>query len=279
MDIPAAWDAAATEIVKGGIGRIMMIGASGLGKSTFCRFLAARLLAVHPRVAVIDADLGQKDIGPPTAVTLGFPAEPENWGRLDPAELHFVGATDPCRHFSAVAMGVVRLARRAGDAPVIIDTSGLIRGPGLALKSQKIEAVEPDLLVVLEKTSEAAAILSANPHVAALRIAPSALARNRSQGQRRAARREAFTRHFADAASHRFAPGTLTLRNRAPQPLPGLLCGLADKRGRGFALAIVEAVDDEGGIRLFTPADPDRARLLSFGGLYLTPDGQERQAP
>ena len=47
---------------------VLVIGATDAGKSTFCRFLADVALAKGCKVACVDADIGQSQIGPPTTI-------------------------------------------------------------------------------------------------------------------------------------------------------------------------------------------------------------------
>ena len=75
--------------------RVMLIlGTSDTGKTSLTAQLAGALAARGERVAVVDADVGQSEIGPPTTVGLGRVTGP--LGRLADAEvlaLEFVGDT------------------------------------------------------------------------------------------------------------------------------------------------------------------------------------------
>ena len=73
LEIPEDWEAAAETILDAEWRKVFLLGAADVGKSRFCRFLSERLLAAGHGVALVDADIGQKDIGPPAAVTLGYP--------------------------------------------------------------------------------------------------------------------------------------------------------------------------------------------------------------
>ena len=46
----------------------MVVGASDTGKTTLTAYLAGALAARGETVAVVDADVGQSEIGPPTTV-------------------------------------------------------------------------------------------------------------------------------------------------------------------------------------------------------------------
>ena len=48
--------------------RVLVLGASDAGKSTFCRYLIDYACAASLKVAFVDADVGQSQIGPPTTI-------------------------------------------------------------------------------------------------------------------------------------------------------------------------------------------------------------------
>src|SRR3712207_3398735 len=66
------------------------------------------------------------------------------------SKLAFVGATDPVRGWRCLVAGTPGLANVIGSDLTIINTSGLLSGPGRRLKADKIAAIQPDLLVGIE---------------------------------------------------------------------------------------------------------------------------------
>src|SRR2546425_1375897 len=144
----------------------LILGTSDTGKTFLTARLAAALAARGERVAVVDADVGQSEIGPPTTVGLGRVSRA--LARLGDAEvwaLEFVGDTSPVRYIRETAEATGRLVRRAlsaGFERVLVDTGGLVEGPlGLALKRAKIRAVDPDLVLVLQRRDESEPIARA----------------------------------------------------------------------------------------------------------------------
>jgi polynucleotide 5'-hydroxyl-kinase GRC3/NOL9 len=168
------------------------------------RDLANAFHAAGARVALVDADIGQSEIGPPTTVGLGEVTGP--LGRLGDAALlalRFVGATSPARDQVATVVGTRRLVDRAlalGFERVIVDTGGLVRGElGQRLKQAKIDALDPDVVIALQRDGECEAILA--PYAVARRpgvIRAPAMAppRRRSQDDRRRHRERALAAHF-----------------------------------------------------------------------------------
>src|SRR5438477_8530412 len=110
----------------------VIVGASDAGKTTLVAQLAGELAARGGPVAIVDADIGQSEIGPPTTVGLGRVTR--QLGRPADAEvvaLRFVGATSAARDLRATVQATGQLVDRAralGFERVIVDTSGLVRG-------------------------------------------------------------------------------------------------------------------------------------------------------
>lgn len=138
---------------------VLVIGAMDTGKSTFCAFLARTLFEQGRRVAVVDADLGQSDIGLPTTIGMGFVERPiERLREITCRAAYFVGATSPAGHLLPTVVGTKLMVERAlamGAEAVIVDTDGLVHGGvGWALKHHTFEALHPTHVVLLQSAGE-----------------------------------------------------------------------------------------------------------------------------
>ncbi len=315
VHIPQEWEAAASEIFERRLRTVLVIGASAIGKSSFCRYLTEALLARRADVAFVDADIGQSNIGPPAAVTLGYPILPVDFSTVPPAAFYFVGSTGPIGRFLPLVIGTASLAREARGAFVIIDTTGLVYESGRVLKSYKIEAVRPDVIISLERRNELAPIRMANRHVPIIKIEPSRKAHGKDDYEKIEVRRQSYARHFfrasllqlpvdsvvfqrtllfsgkpieIDGAVHaeQSSEGILIVGAPAAPPpdskiLPSgfernLLCGVADVTGRCLGLGIIESIDFVARtIALTTAVERDKVRIVQFGDMYVTPEGGE----
>jgi polynucleotide 5'-hydroxyl-kinase GRC3/NOL9 len=232
----------------------LVIGAGDTGKTTLVTGLAAALAARGEAVCIVDADLGQSDVGPPTTIGLGRVRRPIE--RLEEAEvlgLEFLGMTSPARCMRETGEATARLVARAqaaGCARVLVDTSGLVEGSfGLALKRIKIDRVRPDLIIALQRTIECEPILRLyEREITVLRL-PAAATGRRTQAERRRRRQRALDAHLAGAV-----PVTLDLTRVPARPAPntrglavvevlGALVGLDDREGRTRGLGWVSALD------------------------------------
>jgi polynucleotide 5'-hydroxyl-kinase GRC3/NOL9 len=185
---------------------IMLLGATDTGKTTFLTWLANTLWAQGRRIAIVDADVGQSSLGPPTTIGLGVVAQPfQSLQELTPAALYFVGSTSPRGHLIPVIVGTKRMvdhALRIEVDQVIIDTCGFVSADGgQALKHDQIDLVNPDVVVCLQRAHECEPILLAFRHCQRpriLRLRASHACRRRSVEERRVRRERALRRYFAN---------------------------------------------------------------------------------
>lgn len=283
MDIPATWERSVDLILRQRWRLLLILGAVDRGKSTYCHYLSQRLLATGASVALVDADVGQKDIGPPATITLGYPQVSPERVPLVPSAWYFVGAVTPARHLLPVVLGTRQMVERARATYIIVNTTGFVHGLGRILKSYKIDAVQPDAIVAIEQGRELSALLTPYRHYRILRLLPSRHAIAKTPQQRRDARQRAFQAYFAEAKevvlpwqrlsiqrillftgtriaqpeclyAARTAEGTAAVTARGANFFPEasilpegferyLLCGVATRRGHGVGLALLTALD------------------------------------
>lgn len=262
LDIPPDWKKSVAEILrKHPSGRIMILGETDRGKSTYCDFLRRELERSGKHVNLLDADIGQKDVGPPATITLALSGQ-------EPSGFYFVGSVSPVGHFLPMIVGAARLAAQAPAPFLVINTTGFVHGPGKVLKSFKIEALRPDVIVAIEAARELETILSEHPHIPAIRIKPSPSVRLKSPAFRAEVRNSAFFRYFESASVHRFKKSDLVIQRQIDAELTNRLCGVADRSGECLGLGIVRKVL-RGALEIETPVPKGRIRILQLGDLWL----------
>lgn len=202
-----SWKLLADKIASFGC-TTMVIGRVDTGKSTFCRYLASVMLEKGLKTAIVDSDVGQSWIGPPT--TVGMKQIREDPIRtLFPDSFYFVGSISPERHLLETTVGVKRMveaANTAGAERIIIDTTGLVGGGvGRALKSGKIELVRPDHIVCFQRGNELEKLIRGfEPGYRIHRLEPSRGVEKKSQNARRTYRQIQFEKYFAQCSSQEF---------------------------------------------------------------------------
>ncbi len=221
FDIPATWGAALEAVCRAPRPVVAcVIGAVDTGKTTFCAYLANALLERNVRAAVVDADVGQSDIGAPGTI---------GWGAMERAVSHpseipccgcyFVGSTAPVGLLLPTVIGTKKMtdaALQSGAEVVIVDTTGLVHGSlGRELKSRKIEILMPSFVLALQRYGELEPILRGwdnSAHVQIHRLNVSEQVQRKSPSQRQATREEKFRQHFASAQLRTISLQQITLR-------------------------------------------------------------------
>jgi polynucleotide 5'-hydroxyl-kinase GRC3/NOL9 len=264
-------------------GRVFVLGGVDSGKTTFTGRLARAGLEAGHVVAVVDADLGQSTIGPPTTVGLKLVREASD---LDPSAppdaLSFVGDTSPRGHVLPLVTGTAKLVMRAievGARLIIVDTSGLIDGvAGQVLKLTKAELCRPHHAVALARGGELEPIAGVlerflSLDVVTLPVLPEI--RTRSVDER-AAHRESRLAAFLGPQVYRWrVKPTVFMPSLPPifalEELDGLLVGIDDGRGDCLGLGILEYREDA--LRLLTPVS-EGVRALRLGSVRVAQDGK-----
>ncbi len=203
--VPQSWRSLAEKIASEKPGKVMVIGPVDVGKSGLVTFLLNRLLASGLRVAVVDADTGQSDIGPPTTIGLGI-AERQvvMLGEVPLYDAFFVGLTSPSGLLQRSVAGVALMAEKglaAGADVVLVDTTGWVYDPGgRDLKLAKAAALQPDLIVAIDpgrSLSHLTRFLSKLYRVEV--VEPAVKLRPRSREERREIRRSTYEKYFVGA--------------------------------------------------------------------------------
>lgn len=207
---------------------VLVIGATDAGKSTFCRFLADFALAKGFKVACVDADVGQSQIGPPTTIGVKsfkprietqLPSAQELMldGGQNRAEnsivfdgtadrLYFVGDVSPKGHFLETLTGIrlmVDSAREADVDFIIVDTTGYVHDPpAVILKQHKIELIRPNHLICIGRSIEFEQITACYSQQTWLNIhylLPHRSVRLKNSHTRSRYRKDRFDRYFSES--------------------------------------------------------------------------------
>jgi len=201
--IPLSWREAASALSQLEEGTAVVIGGGDAGKTTLCTFLANSLLSEGKRVSVVDADIGQTDLGPPTTMAAAdVTRHAVNLSEVDPSERLFIGLTSPGRVKGKVIRGVKRLvACRAGHGKlVIVNTDGWVKGSeAVTYKVQMLSELKPDIALGIGSGDNTSEILqAANP--ATLLAGSPDIIKERTQVDRRELRALGYQKYLAGAS-------------------------------------------------------------------------------
>ncbi|HEY3211061.1 MAG TPA: Clp1/GlmU family protein [Actinomycetota bacterium] len=267
----------------------MLVGGLDSGKSTLGRTIARAALEAGRAVAYLDADLGQKVVGPPTAVTLRQLHGPQDLEPISlsrPDAMYFVGATSPQGQLLPLVVGSSLMLNRAleeGADLIVVDTSGLVSGVyGQILKYHKIELLQPDVVIGLQRGQELDPLLGIvqrffNTEVVVL---PVGEVRSVSVEERARNREEAFRRYFEGPIQRwRIKPTVFMPTLPAlfeQEQLDHILVGLSDGKGEYTGLGYLEYAAEEGVLRLLSPV-PEAPKALKLGSVRLDDDFRIRR--
>lgn len=277
LQAPAAWSEPLAEASRLG-GVCLVLGGADSGKSTFCAILANRARPDGP-VAVVDADTGQSDLGPPAAVGMGMLSGPiSSLEEIPLGGMYFVGLTSPVGHLLPVTVGTALMAEQAsqqGARLVIVNTSGLVTGPvAAALKGAKIDLLRPASLVALQRTDELEGLLGpyrsfSRPRIFRLGAAAAVTAKNNAQ--RRARREQRFQQHLAKGEPVELDWRRIGLQNTpwgGGRPLPGHLRSYLQEE---LGTAVLDAERISGGVFAITEQPVRGLRRESLGRVEVWP--------
>jgi len=272
-------------------GRVaVLVGGLDSGKSTLGKAIALTALEAGRTVAYLDADLGQKIVGPPTAVTLRMlrdptDAVPDKLADFD--SMYFVGATSPQGQLLPLVVGAARLLAKAtaqGADLVVVDTSGVVSGVyGQILKYHKIELLQPDVVIGLQRGEELNPVLGIiqrffSCELVALPV--SAEIRSTSVDERARNRETALRRYFAEPLQRWrvkptvFMPALPALFEQ--EQLDRIVVGLSDGEGEYIGMGYLEHASEEGVLRLTSPV-AEGPKALKLGSVRLDEDFRIRR--
>jgi polynucleotide 5'-hydroxyl-kinase GRC3/NOL9 len=258
---------------------VVLVGGLDTGKTSLSRNVLTAAVEAGRPAALLDADVGQKTVGPPATVTLKMvrsaaDLEPGSLAVAD--EMSFVGSTSAQGHLLPVVAGVARLHRRAKDEGadlVVVDTSGLVSGiTGQVLKYHKVELLEPDLVIGLQRGEELLPLLGVIQRFFPTQVVPLGVHPDvvPTTVDRRADNRERAMRAYFSGELHRFRVKPTVFMPALPPlfdvpKLHRMLVGLSNGAGAYTGLGYLEYTEDEGVLRLISPvaAGPKALRLGS----------------
>jgi polynucleotide 5'-hydroxyl-kinase GRC3/NOL9 len=255
----------------------VLVGGMDSGKSTLARRIASAGVAEGLVVGVLDADVGQSSVGPPTTVGLRLcrteaDLAPESLQQAD--ELAFVGSISPQGHLLPLVTGARILldrAREQGAELVVVDTTGQVSGVyAQLLKFHKIGVLQPEMVVGLARGEELEPLLGVirrfyATEVVTLPIHNEALP---ASVEKRAQDREESMRAYFTEPLQKWRVKPTVFVPALPDlfdisTLDRIVVGLSDGKGSCMGIGYLEYLEEDQGLRLVSPvAEAPKALIL-----------------
>jgi len=208
--IPASWESVSEELISGRkLLTVMVMGDVDSGKTSFCTYLANKALKKKLKVAVIDADLGQSDIGPPATIGFSRIVTPvKDLFEVEAESARFIGLTSPSGVITDVIENLSSLKNIALKIAInllVVNTDGWVDGEeAAAYKIKLVEKIAPDIIVGIQHENELSPILSALKEKKVFSVnSPSAI-RSRDREKRKILRELGYKKYLKDAKIQSF---------------------------------------------------------------------------
>lgn len=291
--VPLSWGEAVGALIELQGGPILVIGDVDVGKSTLCAYLANRLFREGLGVAIVDADIGQTDLGPPTTIGRGLVKDyvPSLSSITADARL-FIGHTNPSRVRAKVINCVKRLlSYEAEQASVtLVNTDGwVLDSDAVEYKARMTEELRPELVIGIASGRELDPILNSIKRPALLVHAPD-IVRERDRENRRELRESNYRRYLDGGRRTRYRTDAVKLvaaesgRELSLRDIGGveqlgnlsnLLLGLLDERGLLLEIGVLLGVD-RGGEAVNVYSRPTTGvSTIELGSVKLSTQGAE----
>ena len=282
--IPTGWSEASTILFQSP-GVALIVGDVDSGKSSLCTFLANRCFNEGMRVAVIDGDVGQSDIGPPTTLSRSH-LEGSILGLQDlrTEATFFLGDTSPSSVPEKLVDFLSRLVRDAAQSAdmVLVNTDGWI-GDRAALyyKSHLISSLAPRIVLALNIAGEIDPLLNLLTSTS-LRLERSSYAQTRTKEERKMAREAGYKRFLNDARPRRLNLAQIKLRTfdqpkqtilRGNRTLRGVLVGLLNEAEELLSIGRIREMNGEQ-VLVETTAE-NSVRVVELGAIVLSSKYEE----
>lgn len=256
----------------------MVLGKNDSGKSSFCTYLVNKLVQGKCRVAVLDGDLGQSDIG--SSGTVGYAVTSKPVPELYDLKLEnaaFLGVTSPMMAIAETIKGLADLKAEILQMPlnfVVINTDGWVSGDvAMRYKASLIKELTPDIIVGVQVAEELEELIAAL-ELPVIRVDSSPSLNQRTAEKRKSLREMTYARYLKDSKLQCYPMNQLKVEPRKAIPTKqtsdrGLLVGLYGLGSRFLGIGILREINQVRRVLKVQTAVEDKPRRLVIGQVVL----------
>lgn len=284
--VPTSWTDAARVLMefKKRPAVAMVIGKADVGKTSFCTYLVNNMASAKHRVAILDGDLGQSDVGPPCTVAYAYVVKPlTELYELKAENAFFVGDTSPGEAADKMieALALMEAEILCGKVDfVVINTDGWIEGEeAKQYKTQLVEKLAPDIIFCVQQKNELEPLLEAL-NFKKIVVESSFAVKQRSLEKRRRLREMSYAKYLANAKVRSLPLGLLKLEEKTAWQTKqneerGVLVGLYGAQRKFLGIGIMHEIDlKRKMLKIFTPVSATPS-VVAFGKIRLNENFKE----
>ena len=266
---------------------ILVLGKIDSGKSSYCTYLINKLVNGKSKIAVLDGDLGQSDIGPSGTVGYAITSKPlTELYNLKLENAFFVGVTSPIKAIDRAIEGLIeiksQILHHAVDY-VVVNTDGWVTGEiALKYKTALIRELKPDLIVGLPQENELAALIEKIGEIPVIVVEPSSSLSQRNPEKRKSIREMTYARYLKDAKMQNYPISQLTIEPKKAipknqEPEKGVLVGLYSSKNKFLGIGVLREINQlRKALKVQTSISAIPKRLV-IGTVFLNQKLQEIQ--
>ena len=286
--MPTSWNDAfqAVTAIQNKATVVMVMGKVDSGKSSFSTYLVNKLVDGKNKVAVLDSDLDQSDIGPPCTVAYGYTVKKvTELYDLKMSNAFFVGVTSPVqaedRTIEGLAVMHREITQKAEADYIIINTDGWVEGErAVEHKLQLVNQLKPDLIIGIQSQGELEAVLTNVNAAVICRIETSSAVNGRVPEKLTRSRELNYARYLKEAKVRSLFASYMEIqeKNVLPKELgkeKGILVGLRDSKNHFLGIGIMLEYNRVRRVmKVLTPVSSKPASI-AIGRIKLDPELKE----
>lgn len=196
----------------------IVLGTTDSGKTSFCTYLINKLTGQKKKIAVLDGDLGQSDVGPPCTVSYALVTKPiTDLFNLQAKNAIFIGATSPDGAVDKVIESLSQLKKEIlGSDPdyVVVNSDGWVDGEeAVKYKIQLVEKINPDAIFCIQQKDELAPLLNGLEKYRRTTVESPSVISQRTGEKRKNLRELGYTKYLRNAKVQSIPLGWLRIED------------------------------------------------------------------
>jgi polynucleotide 5'-hydroxyl-kinase GRC3/NOL9 len=266
---------------------VLLLGKIDSGKTSYCTYLVNKLIDEKCRVAVLDGDLGQSDIGPSSTVGYGITSKRvTDLYDLKLENAFFVGVTSPIMEIGRIIEGLAamkaEILQKSVDF-VVVNTDGWVTGDiAIQYKTALVKALAPDVVVGVQVENELKPLIASIDGTPVILVEASFYLSQRREEKRKRLREMTYARYLKDAKNQCYPLSQVIIEPSGALPMhqepeKGLLVGLYSSGRKFLGVGVLREINHIRRALKVQTAVPAKPQKIFIGRVILNEKFQEIQ--